>query len=183
MVWPLTWAQGQKVPGAGTTPPAGHTQGTEVGGRLAPSRRAQAPLALADTYICIADRAPPTHLRASGARPAPGLSGRCLAAQTPGRGDPCGQGAGRGGAVAHVPRRPHGRPAPARGVCAGPMFTELSTQLSPPRGRAGAVRAGFGERRDVDGERGWTGDLAGWGLGDRGGGGGRRSRGGGAHPC
>nr|KAF6330936.1 sterile alpha motif domain containing 10 [Myotis myotis] len=39
---------------------------------------------------------------------------------------------------------------PARGVCAGPMFTELSTQLSPPRGRAGAVRAGFGERRDVD---------------------------------
>lgn len=30
------------------------------------------------------------------------------------------------------------------------MFTELSTQLSPPRGRAGAVRAGFGERRDVD---------------------------------
>ncbi|XP_027989293.2 sterile alpha motif domain-containing protein 10 isoform X1 [Eptesicus fuscus] len=30
------------------------------------------------------------------------------------------------------------------------MFTELSTQLSPPRGRAGAVRAAFGERRDVD---------------------------------
>ncbi|CAD7669112.1 unnamed protein product [Nyctereutes procyonoides] len=30
------------------------------------------------------------------------------------------------------------------------MFTELRTKLSPPRGRAGAVRAGFGERRDVD---------------------------------
>lgn len=36
------------------------------------------------------------------------------------------------------------------------MFTELRTKLSPPRGRAGAVRAGFGERRDVDGEQGWT---------------------------
>ncbi|XP_023038956.1 sterile alpha motif domain-containing protein 10 isoform X2 [Piliocolobus tephrosceles] len=31
------------------------------------------------------------------------------------------------------------------------MFTELRSKLSPPRGRAGAVRAGFGERRDVDG--------------------------------
>ncbi|XP_011929528.1 PREDICTED: sterile alpha motif domain-containing protein 10 isoform X1 [Cercocebus atys] len=30
------------------------------------------------------------------------------------------------------------------------MFTELRSKLSPPRGRAGAVRAGFGERRDVD---------------------------------
>ncbi|XP_029076573.1 sterile alpha motif domain-containing protein 10 isoform X1 [Monodon monoceros] len=30
------------------------------------------------------------------------------------------------------------------------MFTELRTKPSPPRGRAGAVRAGFGERRDVD---------------------------------
>ncbi|XP_022349837.1 sterile alpha motif domain-containing protein 10 isoform X1 [Enhydra lutris kenyoni] len=30
------------------------------------------------------------------------------------------------------------------------MFTELRTKLSPPRGRAGAVRAGFAERRDVD---------------------------------
>uniref|UniRef100_A0A4X1TE45 Sterile alpha motif domain containing 10 n=1 Tax=Sus scrofa TaxID=9823 RepID=A0A4X1TE45_PIG len=30
------------------------------------------------------------------------------------------------------------------------MFTELRTKLSPPRGRSGAVRAGFGERRDVD---------------------------------
>ncbi|KAI5279769.1 Sterile Alpha Motif Domain-Containing Protein 10 [Manis pentadactyla] len=30
------------------------------------------------------------------------------------------------------------------------MFTELRTKLSPPRGRAGAVRTGFGERRDVD---------------------------------
>ncbi|MXQ85143.1 hypothetical protein E5288_WYG004094 [Bos mutus] len=37
------------------------------------------------------------------------------------------------------------------------MFTELRTKPSPPRGRAGAVRAGFGERRDVDGERGWIG--------------------------
>lgn len=36
------------------------------------------------------------------------------------------------------------------------MFTELRTKLSPPRGRAGAVRTGFGERRDVDGEQGWT---------------------------
>ncbi|XP_035158869.1 sterile alpha motif domain-containing protein 10 isoform X1 [Callithrix jacchus] len=31
------------------------------------------------------------------------------------------------------------------------MFTELRSKLSPPRGRAGAVRADFGERRDVDG--------------------------------
>ncbi|XP_006873436.1 PREDICTED: sterile alpha motif domain-containing protein 10 [Chrysochloris asiatica] len=30
------------------------------------------------------------------------------------------------------------------------MFTELRSKLSPPRGRAGAVRTGFGERRDVD---------------------------------
>ncbi|KAM9249950.1 sterile alpha motif domain-containing protein 10 isoform 6-T6 [Dugong dugon] len=30
------------------------------------------------------------------------------------------------------------------------MFTELRPKLSPPQGRAGAVRAGFGERRDVD---------------------------------
>uniref|UniRef100_A0A8D2GQR6 Sterile alpha motif domain containing 10 n=1 Tax=Urocitellus parryii TaxID=9999 RepID=A0A8D2GQR6_UROPR len=30
------------------------------------------------------------------------------------------------------------------------MFTELRSKLSPPRGRAGAVRAGLGERRDVD---------------------------------
>ncbi|XP_042528208.1 sterile alpha motif domain-containing protein 10 isoform X2 [Dipodomys spectabilis] len=30
------------------------------------------------------------------------------------------------------------------------MFTELRSKLSPPRGRAGAVRPGFGERRDVD---------------------------------
>lgn len=46
------------------------------------------------------------------------------------------------------------------------MFTELRTKLSPPRGRAGAVRAGFGERRDVDGEQGF-GDIADWGLEDR----------------
>ncbi|XP_062954104.1 sterile alpha motif domain-containing protein 10 [Cynocephalus volans] len=30
------------------------------------------------------------------------------------------------------------------------MFAELRSKLSPPRGRAGAVRAGFGEHRDVD---------------------------------
>ncbi|XP_004586017.2 sterile alpha motif domain-containing protein 10 isoform X2 [Ochotona princeps] len=30
------------------------------------------------------------------------------------------------------------------------MFGELRTKRSPPRGRAGAVRAGFGEHRDVD---------------------------------
>ncbi|XP_020837321.1 sterile alpha motif domain-containing protein 10 isoform X2 [Petaurus breviceps papuanus] len=30
------------------------------------------------------------------------------------------------------------------------MFTELRSKLSPPRGRAGAVRTSFGERRDVD---------------------------------
>ncbi|KAM6164537.1 LOW QUALITY PROTEIN: sterile alpha motif domain-containing protein 10 [Rhynchocyon petersi] len=30
------------------------------------------------------------------------------------------------------------------------MFTELRSKLSPPRARAGAVRPGFGERRDVD---------------------------------
>ena len=49
----------------------------------------------------------------------------------------------------------------ARGVCpsrtsAGSMFTELRSKLSPPRARAGAVRPGFGERPDVDGELGWT---------------------------
>ncbi|XP_072489337.1 sterile alpha motif domain-containing protein 10 isoform X2 [Notamacropus eugenii] len=40
-----------------------------------------------------------------------------------------------------------------RGVCERrgcPMFTELRSKLSPPRGRAGAVRTSFGERRDVD---------------------------------
>ncbi|XP_051685057.2 sterile alpha motif domain-containing protein 10 isoform X1 [Oryctolagus cuniculus] len=31
------------------------------------------------------------------------------------------------------------------------MFAELRANRSPPRGRAAAVRAGFGERRDVDG--------------------------------
>ncbi|XP_007475558.1 sterile alpha motif domain-containing protein 10 isoform X1 [Monodelphis domestica] len=30
------------------------------------------------------------------------------------------------------------------------MFTELRSKLSPPRGRAGAVRTSFGDRRDVD---------------------------------
>lgn len=47
------------------------------------------------------------------------------------------------------------------------MFTELRTKLSPPRGRAGAVRAGFGERRDVDGEQGWTRAREYRGLGPR----------------
>lgn len=36
------------------------------------------------------------------------------------------------------------------------MFTELRSKLSPPRARAGAVRTGFGERPDVDGELGCT---------------------------
>lgn len=48
------------------------------------------------------------------------------------------------------------------------MFTELRTKPSPPRGRAGAVRAGFGERRDVDGEQGWTRARSYRGLGARG---------------
>lgn len=106
--------------------------------------------------------------------PAPGwLSCRCLAAQTQGRRDP--YGCGRGPAGAGWWRMfPAGHTAalrPARGVCTGPMFTELSTQLSPPRGRAEAVRAGFGERRDVDGERGWTRGSRGlgtWGSRGRG---------------
>lgn len=120
-----------------------------------------------------------------------GLSGRCLAAQTRGargparargrwggdrlgRWDRLGRGAGGAGRRRAFPAGHTGRPAPGEGRVrgpgtAGPMFTELRTKLSPPRGRAGAVRAGFGERRDVDGERAWTGagDIAGWGLGGR----------------
>lgn len=66
-----------------------------------------------------------------------------------------GRGAGRGGG-ARSPPATRAALRPARGVRAGPMFAELRTKLSPPRGRARAVHAGFGERRDVDGERGWT---------------------------
>lgn len=92
-----------------------------------------------------------------------GLGGRCLAAQTRrARGPAQARGRlGRGGG-ARSPPATRAALRPARGVStggvlAGPMFTELRTKPSPPRGRAGAVRAGFGERRDVDGERGWTG--------------------------
>ena len=104
-----------------------------------------------------------------------GLSGRCLAAQTRrARGPARARGRlGRGGG-ARSPPATRAALRPARGVCtgggpAGPMFTELRTKLSPPRGRSGAVRAGFGERRDVDGERAGPGrgSIGVWGLKDR----------------
>uniref|UniRef100_A0A667HRK7 SAM domain-containing protein n=1 Tax=Lynx canadensis TaxID=61383 RepID=A0A667HRK7_LYNCA len=85
-----------------------------------------------------------------------GLRGRCLAAQTRRRRDRLGRGAGWGGAAARVPRRPHGPPvAPGEGRVHGPGILGphvhgAKDQAEPPRGRAGAVRAGFGERRDVD---------------------------------
>ncbi|XP_025870916.2 sterile alpha motif domain-containing protein 10 isoform X2 [Vulpes vulpes] len=78
-------------------------------------------------------------------------------ADSPGAGTGWGAGrAGRAGRAGGARSPPATRPPGARrGACArpgslGPMFTELRTKLSPPRGRAGAVRAGFGERRDVD---------------------------------
>ncbi|KAG8513264.1 LOW QUALITY PROTEIN: Zinc finger protein 512B, partial [Galemys pyrenaicus] len=79
--------------------------------------------------------------------------------QVPRRADSRGAGTGSGAGPAGAGRRralPAAKRAalrPERGVCSspgGPMFTELRTKLSPPRGRAGTVRAGFGERRDVD---------------------------------
>lgn len=103
-----------------------------------------------------------------------GLTGRCLAAQTRRARRPArargwlGRGSG-----ARSPPATRAALRPARGVCTGPgslgpMFTELRTKLSPPRGRAGAVRAGFGEHRDVDGELGWTRAPRYRGLGARG---------------
>ncbi|XP_003983326.3 sterile alpha motif domain-containing protein 10 [Panthera pardus] len=85
-----------------------------------------------------------------------GLRGRCLAAQTRrARGPARARGRLGRGSGARSPPATRAALRPARGVCTGPgslgpMFTELRTKLSPPRGRAGAVRAGFGERRDVD---------------------------------
>lgn len=116
-------------------------------------------------------RAPPTHLGAPGARPAHRARRqvpRRAHSRAAGTGSGAGPaGAGRGGGARSPPATPAALHS-ARGVCAGlapagPMFTELRSKLSPPRGRAGAVRAGFGERRDVDGERGWT-----WARGFRG---------------
>ncbi|XP_023375662.1 sterile alpha motif domain-containing protein 10 isoform X3 [Pteropus vampyrus] len=115
-------------------------------------RCARTPLALADT-LCIRRPARRRHTSEIPERAQrSGLSGRCLAAQTRrARGPARARGRlGRGGGARSPPAL-----RPARGVCtgpgpAGPMFTELRTKLSPPRGRAGAVRAGFGERRDVD---------------------------------
>lgn len=121
-------------------------------------RCAGTPLALADT-LCIRRPARRRHTSELPERAQlSGLSGRCLAAQTRrARGPAPARGRlGRGGG-ARSPPATRAALRPARGVCtgtgpAGPMFTELRTKLSPPRGRAGAVRAGFGERRDVDGE-------------------------------
>lgn len=148
---------------------------TPVGARSlvrgAMPRWAQTPLAVADT-LCVRTPARRRHTSEIPERAQrSGLSGRCLAAQTRrARGPARARGRlGRGGG-ARSPPATRAALRPARGVCTGlgpvgPMFTELRTKLSPPRGRAGAVRAGFGERRDVDGERGWSRERGYRGLG------------------
>lgn len=108
-------------------------------------------------------RAPPIHLRAPGARLAPRAGRQVLCrADSPAAGTGLGL-AGSGGweRGAGCPPATLAAWCSARGVClsrasAGSMFTELRSKLSPPRARAGAVRTGFGERPDVDGELGWT---------------------------
>lgn len=153
-VWPLTWAPWRctksLVPGTIT-------------------RYAQTPVNSANT-VCLRRPARRRHTSELPERARrSGLSGRCLAAQTRRAWGPArARGRlGRGGG-ARSPPATRAALRPARGVCTGPgpegpMFTELRTKLSPPRGRAGAVRAGFGERRDADGEQGWT-----WAQGYRG---------------
>ncbi|XP_057560224.1 sterile alpha motif domain-containing protein 10 isoform X1 [Hippopotamus amphibius kiboko] len=119
-------------------------------------RCARPPLALADALRArgSARRRHPSELPERA--PLSGLGGRCLAAQTRrARGPARARGRLGRGSGARSPPATRAALRPARGVCtgwgpAGPMFTELRTKPSPPRGRAGTVRGGFGERRDVD---------------------------------
>ncbi|XP_059934019.1 sterile alpha motif domain-containing protein 10 [Mesoplodon densirostris] len=119
-------------------------------------RCAQPPLALADALRArtSARRRHPSELPERA--PLSGIGSRCLAAQTRrARGPARARGRLGRGSGARSPPATRAALRPARGVCtgwgpAGPMFTELRTKPSPPRGSAGAVRAGFGERRDVD---------------------------------
>lgn len=185
--------RGQKVPGAGKTPPpALHARGRRCADprlshshlqTLGPCRRTvPAPEPCRGAGRPSPWRTPTFASQTARRRHTselPERARRPAQRQVPRRADsgtrgPCGRGRGPAGA-GRWRTFPAGHTAAlrtARGVCAGPMFTELSTQLSPPRGRAGAVRAAFGERRDVDGERGWTRGsrgLGAWGPRGRGG--------------
>ncbi|XP_074203804.1 sterile alpha motif domain-containing protein 10 isoform X1 [Camelus bactrianus] len=167
-VWALDLGpSGQRVPEAGRIPPhPPHTQGTNA--PLRPclrSFRAWTPCRC--TVPCLGAHGCPSPRQTPSAYAGPRAADKTRSSrsaprsqaqrQVPRRADSPGAGPVGAGRRRAFPAGRTGRPAPGEGRVhglgwgpAGPMFTELRTKLSPPRGRAGAVRTGFGERRDVD---------------------------------